>query len=135
MTLCRLTDSPHHPERARGKVGYDLHEDDQVSREGEGEFMPDLISRCERETLVRLSSNTHFRKSVELIEKQNSSQPFFLYVSYQSAHSPISRPPQRYLDKYLRARSGSASHYNKRGPVAHLHRAATITVRDKLLPD
>ena len=43
--IFRLTDNPHHPERARAKVGYDLHENDQITREGEHEFMPDLITR------------------------------------------------------------------------------------------
>ena len=41
----RLTDNPHHPERAREKIGYDLHENDEITREGENEFMPDLITR------------------------------------------------------------------------------------------
>ena len=41
----RLTDNPHHPERAKEKVGYDLHQNDEITQEGEGEFMPDLISR------------------------------------------------------------------------------------------
>ena len=41
----RLTDNPHHPERAKEKVGYDLHQNGEITQEGEGEFMPDLISR------------------------------------------------------------------------------------------
>ena len=45
VKIFRLTDNPHHPERARAKVGYDLHENDQITREGEHEFMPDLITR------------------------------------------------------------------------------------------
>ena len=65
-----------------------------------------------------------FRKSIEIIERQNSSEPLFLYISYQAAHTPIVRPPRRFLNQYPRLRS----RYNKRGFEAHVHRAATITV-------
>ena len=69
----------------------------------------------------------YFRKSLELLEKQNSSQPFFLYISYQSPHTPIVQPPEKYLSRYPSVTKWRST-YNKRGLEAHLHRAATITV-------
>ena len=84
--------------------GYDWHHNSQVSYEGDGEFSPDFLSR----------------KSVEIIEAHNSSSgPLLLYVAFQSAHGPISKPPQHYLDLYK----------NIRISADHLNRAATITVR------
>ena len=84
--------------------GYDWHHNGQVSYEGDGEFSPDFLSR----------------KSVDIIEGHNSSTgPLFLYVAFQSAHGPISKPPQKYLDLYK----------NIRISAHHLNRAATITVR------
>ena len=64
---------------------------------------------------------------MELLENKNSSQPFFLYISYQSPHTPIVEPPGKYLGRYLRINKWRST-YNKRGLEAHLHRAATITV-------
>ena len=84
--------------------GYDWHQNGEVSYEGDGEFSPDFLSR----------------KSVDIIEGHNSSTgPLFLYVAFQSAHGPISKPPQKYLDLYK----------NIRISAHHLNRAATITVR------
>ena len=84
--------------------GYDWHHNGEVSYEGDGEFSPDFLSR----------------KSVDIIESHNSSTgPLFLYVAFQSAHGPISKPPQKYLDLYK----------NIRISAHHLNRAATITVR------
>ena len=84
--------------------GYDWHHNGEVSYEGDGEFSPEFLSR----------------KSVEIIQRHNSSfGPLFLYVAFQSAHGPISKPPQKYLDLYQ----------NIRISAHHLNRAATITVR------
>ena len=70
------------------REGYDLHEDGRITREGEGEFMPDLYTR----------------KAVEVIGNHDKNHPLFLYLAYQSPHGPFRRPPPRYTDMYTVSR-------------------------------
>jgi len=70
---------------------------------------------------VILLSVTFSRKAVEVIRNHNSSnedQPLFLYVAFQSAHAPIMKPPQKYLDMYK----------NTRVSRHVLNRAGTVSV-------
>jgi len=101
----RMVDYRDFPQSPEDMKGYDWHYNGEVSYEGDGEFSPDFLSR----------------KSVDIIESHNSSSgPLFLYVAFQSAHGPISKPPQEYLDLYR----------NIRISPHHLNRAATITALD-----
>lgn len=100
-----MVDYRDFPRSPQDMKGYDWHHNSQVSYEGDGEFSPDFLSR----------------KSVEIIEGHNSSSgPLLLYVAFQSAHGPIAKPPQHYLDLYK----------NIRISADHLNRAATITALD-----
>ena len=58
---------------------------------------------------------------MEVIRNHNSSnedEPLFLYVAFQAAHSPILKPPQKYLDLYKNIKI--SKHL--------LHRAGTVSV-------
>ena len=89
-------------------MGYDWHQNEELSYEGRGEFSPDLVSRSGSgryytqycTVLYTVLYCTVTRRAQTLIERHNSSQPLFLYVAYQAAHGPIVRPPDKYLDMY-----------------------------------
>jgi len=61
--------------------GFDWHRDDQVCRD-------------EGYTTTLLGD-----EAVRLIEEQDASRPFFLYVPFNAPHSPLQAPAE-YLDKY-----------------------------------
>ena len=88
-------------------MGYDWHQNEELSYDGRGEFSPDLVSRYTVLHCTELNCMywtvlycTVVRRAKTLIERHNSSQPLFLYVAYQAAHGPIMRPPDKYLDMY-----------------------------------
>ena len=82
--------------------GYDLHDGEEITREGEGRFLTDLLTE----------------KAVRKISEHPQEKPLFLQLAYQAPHDPIQRPPQHYLRMY-----GNMAH---RLPFPD--RSATITV-------
>jgi arylsulfatase A-like enzyme len=72
--------------------GFDWHRNDQVCRD-EG-YTTNLIGE----------------EAVRLIEKQDGSRPFFLYVPFNAPHSPL-QAPQEYLDRYASIEDGKRKHY------------------------
>ncbi len=61
--------------------GFDWHRNDQVCRD-EG-----------------YTTNLLGEEAVRLIEQQDTSRPFFLYVPFNAPHAPLQAPPE-YLDRY-----------------------------------
>src|SRR5207248_2386347 len=61
--------------------GFDWHRNDQVCRD-------------QGYTTTLLGDEV-----VQLIEKQDASRPFFIYVPFNAPHAPLQAPPE-YLDKY-----------------------------------
>jgi len=85
--------------------GYDLHDNEEVSYEGKGEFSTDLFTR----------------KAIEVIAKHDQQNPLFLYLAYQAPHGPIMEPPEQYRSPYVNKRLSS---------LRSLHMASTITALD-----
>ena len=73
-------------------------------------------------------TDLYTEKAVERIEKHNSSVPLFLYLAFQAPHSPIPRPPDKYMSQY----KGVRSVYQAGLPNGSqaIHRAAAVTAMD-----
>ena len=59
-------------------LGYDFHDGEKPTYEGEGIFLTDLLTK----------------KAVEVISSHPKGSPLFLYLSFQAPHMPIAQPPQ-----------------------------------------
>ena len=66
------------------KGGYDFHDGENITYEGDGEFLTDVLTT----------------KAVEVISGHDAETPLFLYLTYQAPHAPITTPPQKYLQQY-----------------------------------
>jgi len=105
----RIAEFPMSSDTPAEKLGYDLHEDGEVTFEGKNEFSTDLLTR----------------KATEVIENHNQSNPLFLYLAYQAPHAPIMRPPEWYLQMYE-----DAGKFPSFEDQTALNRAGTITALD-----
>ena len=85
------------------RQGYDLHDNEDVTLEGQGMFMTDLVAR----------------KSVQRILAHPKEEPLFLFVAFQAPHGPIDKPPKKYMKKYNITKSS----------LNDPNRFGTITVR------
>ena len=83
--------------------GYDLHDNEEMTFEGEGEFSTDLYTR----------------KAVNIIANHDPDQPLFMLLSFQAPHAPLQDPPDKYKSLYTR----DDKKFN-------LEKAATITALD-----
>uniref|UniRef100_A0A3P8W5J4 Arylsulfatase B n=1 Tax=Cynoglossus semilaevis TaxID=244447 RepID=A0A3P8W5J4_CYNSE len=63
--------------------GLDLRDGEEVATEYAGDYSTELFSQ----------------KAVNIIEKQQSNKPFFLYVALQAVHAPL-QVPDKYLEPY-----------------------------------
>ena len=83
------------------KRGYDLHFNDNITREYEGtDNIPSCRCICVLHTAGMFSTEMFARQAVKTIKARDSSQPLFLMVSFQAPHNPFNRPPQRYYQHY-----------------------------------
>eukprot|EP00090_Calanus_glacialis_P005252 TRINITY_DN14070_c0_g1_i1.p1 TRINITY_DN14070_c0_g1~~TRINITY_DN14070_c0_g1_i1.p1 ORF type:complete len:497 (-),score=119.32 TRINITY_DN14070_c0_g1_i1:104-1594(-) len=105
----RKTEFLLQPDTPAEKYGYDLHQNDEIVYEGKDEFMTDLLTR----------------KARDVIEDHDKSKPLFLYLAYQAPHSPIMKPPEKYLQMY-----NALGRFQNPGDEKKLNRAATITALD-----
>ena len=73
-------------------------------------------------------TDLYTEKAVERIQNHNSSVPLFLYLAFQAPHSPIPRPPDKYMSEY----KGFRSVYQAGLPNGSqaIHRAAAVTAMD-----
>ena len=73
-------------------------------------------------------TDLYTEKAVERIHNHNSSVPLFLYLAFQAPHSPIPRPPDKYMSQY----KGVRSVYQAGLPNGSqaIHRAAAVTAMD-----
>jgi len=88
-------------------VGYDLHDNEEITYEGNREFSTDLYTR----------------KAVDIIANHDTTKttkPLFLYLSYQAPHAPLRTPPEKYKSLY---RGKPDKNFN-------LKKAATISALD-----
>ena len=85
------------------KRGYDLHYNDNITRDYEGaDNIPaaDIRYTCVLHTAGMFSTEMFAQQAVKTIKARDSSQPLFLMVSFQAPHNPFNRPPQRYYQHY-----------------------------------
>ena len=73
-------------------------------------------------------TDLYTEKAVERIQNHNSSVPLFLYLAFQAPHSPIPRPPDKYMSQY----KGLRTVYQAGLPNGSqaIHRAAAVTAMD-----
>ena len=76
----------HHdstPQLGDKKPGYDFRENFEIAKSVDGEY----------------SANLFGKRVVDLIESHDQNNPFFIYLAFQSVHSPL-QVPKKYTDMY-----------------------------------
>ena len=72
-----------HTGKVAGKAGYDFRDDLEVDHSAKGKYSSILFSQ----------------RAEKIIDNHNQSNPLFLYLPFQSVHSPL-QAPQEYVDLY-----------------------------------